>query len=88
MKWTASIPPNTPVRVSAGIDSADDYIRLSAELQKVSVVKRFIPLRATPEGLELSLELSTGMPGFRRLLGDDVLVAGDSDAVPVTFHMR
>lgn len=80
-------PGTYTVRVT-GIDSADDYIRLSAELQKVSVVKRFIPLRATPEGLELSLELSTGMPGFRRLLGNDVLVAGDSDAVPVTFHMR
>lgn len=80
-------PGTYTVRVT-GIDSADDYIRLSAQLQKVSVVKRFIPLRATPEGLELSLELTTGMPGFRRLLDDDVLVPGDSDAVPATFHMR
>lgn len=80
-------PGTYAVRIT-GIDSADDYIRLSAQLQKVSVVKRFIPLRATPEGLELSLELSTGMAGFRRLIDDGVLVPGDSDAVPATFHMR
>ena len=80
-------PGTYTVRVT-GIDSAEDYIRLSAQLQKVSVVKRFIPLRATPEGLELRLELSTGMAGFRRLLDDGVLVPGDSDAVPATFHMR
>lgn len=80
-------PGTYAVRIT-GIDSADDYIRLSAQLQKVSVVKRFIPLRATPEGLDLNLELSTGMAGFRRLLDDDVLVAGDSDDVPATFYLR
>jgi hypothetical protein len=79
-----------------GIDSADDYIRLSAQLQKVSVVKHFIPNRATPEGLELTLDLSTGMAGFRRLVDDEVLVAGsDSDQEPGegdigmhVFHLR
>jgi hypothetical protein len=80
-------PGTYTVRIT-GIDSAEDYVRLSAQLQKVSVVKRFIPLRATPEALELSLELSTGMAGFRRLLDDDVLVPGDADAVPATFHLR
>lgn len=80
-------PGSYPVVVT-GIDSADDYIRLSAELQKVSVVKRFIPVRATPEGLELTLELSTGMAGFRRLVDDDVLVAGEGDAVPQVLILR
>ena len=80
--------PGSYAVMVTGIDSADDYIRLSAQLQKVSVVKRFVPLRATPEGLELRLELSTGMAGFKRLLDDGVLVAGDSDAIPQTFHLR
>jgi hypothetical protein len=71
-----------------GIDSADDYIRLSAQLQKVSVVKRFVPVRATSDGLELMLDLSTGMSGFKRLIDDDVLVTGDSDAVPQVFQLR
>jgi hypothetical protein len=83
-------PGSYPIRVT-GIDSADDYIRLSAQLQKVSVVKRFVPTRATPEGLELTLELSTGMAGFKRLLDDGVLVAADSDGDEVgvqVFHLR
>lgn len=83
-------PGSYSVRVT-GIDSADDYMRLSAQLQKVSVVKHFVPTRATPEGLELTLELSTGMPGFKRLLDDDVLVAADSDGDEVgvqVFHLR
>ena len=87
-RGTGGGTPGTYTVLVTGIDSADDYIRLSAQLQKVSVVKRFVPLRATPAGLELSLELSTGMPGFRRLLDDGVLVPGDSDAVPTTFQMR
>lgn len=78
------------IRVT-GIDSADDYMRLSAQLQKVSVVKNFIPLRATPEGLDLTVDLSTGMPGFRRLVDRDVLVAADvpDDEVGVeVFQLR
>ena len=52
------------------------------------MVKRFVPVRATPDGLELMLELSTGMSGFKRLIDDDVLVSGDSDAVPQVFQLR
>lgn len=83
-------PGTYDIRVT-GIDSADDYIRLSAQLQKVSVVKHFVPLRATPEGLDLRLDLSTGMPGFRRLVDRDVLVAadtGEGDVGVQTFQLR
>lgn len=80
--------PGTYRILVTGINSAAGYMRLSAQLQKVSVVKHFVPLRATPEGLELELELSTGMAGFKRLIDSDVLVPGDSDAVPQVFHLR
>lgn len=80
--------PGSYAVLVTGIDSADDYIRLSAELQKVSVVKRFVPLRATPEGLEMTLELSTGMAGFRRLVDDEVLVVGEGDALPQVLILR
>ena len=92
----AGRPGSYPVLVT-GIDSADDYIRLSAQLQKVAVVKDFVPVRATPQGLELTLDLSTGMGGFKRLIDQDVLVPGDSDATPdgeivvagpQVFHLR
>lgn len=80
--------PGSYAVVVTGIDSADDYIRLSSELQKVSVVKGFVPVRATPEGLELTLSLSTGLPGFRRLIDEDVLVVGEGDAMPLTLMLR
>ena len=59
------------------IDSTDDYIRLAAQLERISVVKRVVPIRATADSLEADLELSTGLAGFRRLLDKSVLVAAD-----------
>jgi len=44
-------------------------------------------LRATPDGLELDLELTSGLSGFRRMVDrDDVLV--DSEGEPPTFRLR
>ena len=73
----------------AGIDNTDDYIRLSALLQKVSVVRAFRPVRAVPGTLDVQLDLSTGLAGFRRLAGD-ALVADDTvaDGAPVVFRLR
>ena len=34
------------------------------------------------------LDLSTGMSGFKRLIDEEVLVAGDSDAVPQVLQLR
>lgn len=72
--------PGTYRMVFTGLDSSDDYIRLSAELQRISVVKSFAPVRATPEGLEADVALSTGLSGFRRLLNDDVVVPEEGDS--------
>lgn len=60
--------------VFGGISGSDDFIRLSGHLQGLSVVQRITPVRATADGLELELELLTGLPGFRRLADERVLV--------------
>jgi hypothetical protein len=57
-----------------GIDSSEDFMRLSGYLQGIAVVRHITPVRATPAGLEVDLDLATGMEGFRRLIDDDVLV--------------
>ena len=49
-----------------GIDSADDYLRLAGYLEGVSLVKRVIPVSATPDVLELDLELATGIANFAK----------------------
>lgn len=61
----------------AGIHSSDDFIRLSATLQGMAVVRRIVPVRATADGVEFELELVTGLPGFRRMIDDRVLVEVD-----------
>lgn len=57
-----------------GIDSSDDFIRLAGYLQKLSVIRRSTPTRATPDGLEYELELVSGMPGLNRMLARDAVV--------------
>ena len=73
----------------AGIDGTDDYIRLSALLQKVSVVRAFRPVHAMPGTLDVQLDLSTGLAGFRRLAGDALEPADDTaDGAPPVFRLR
>ncbi|MDQ3494030.1 MAG: DUF2066 domain-containing protein, partial [Pseudomonadota bacterium] len=73
-----------------GIRSADDFIRLSAALQSASVVRRITPVRATPERLELDLDLLTGLSGFRRVVDSSVLVEvpGAVEGEPPVFRLR
>jgi hypothetical protein len=70
-----------------GINSGDDYMRLSGYLQGLAVVRRITPLRATPDGLELDLELTSGLSGFRRMVDKDDVLAG-SEGEPPTFRLR
>lgn len=81
--------------VFTGLRSGDDYIRLSALLQDMSVVRGITPIRATPDGLEVDLDLATGLPGFRRMIDGDALIevgAQDEAAGPIVapavFNLR
>jgi hypothetical protein len=72
-----------------GLDGSQDYMQLMAWLHSQSMVRDVKPLRATPERLELELELTTGLAGLRRVLDDELLVeegAGDGDSA--TFRVR
>ncbi|GAA4860998.1 DUF2066 domain-containing protein [Luteimonas vadosa] len=80
-KAGTAAPPGEHRVVFTGLHSADDFIRLSAYLQSTSVVRRITPVRATPEALELELDLLTGLSGFRRVVDESVLAAvSDGDA--------
>ncbi|RBH39378.1 DUF2066 domain-containing protein, partial [Xanthomonas oryzae] len=57
--------------VITGISSADDYLRVSAALQGVSVLRSIRPVSANGDRMELDLELLTGISGLNRMLGDD-----------------
>jgi Uncharacterized protein conserved in bacteria len=75
------------------LNSADDWLRVSASLQAHPMLKSIRPLRATGDRLELDLELMTGLAGFNRLLGADAalvpvsatpMVGQTADGVPAT----
>ncbi len=70
-----------------GIDSTEDYIRLSAYLQKQPLVKRITPLRAAGNTAEFQLELATGVSGLKRMAERDGVIAGGEGEPPV-FQLR
>ncbi|MGY8563812.1 DUF2066 domain-containing protein [Paracidovorax citrulli] len=78
--------------VVTGLNSAEDYLRLAAGLRKSPVVRNITPLRAAGDRLELSLELTTGLPGLNRMLGENGVIVPlaplpvpiDEDAAPGT----
>jgi len=74
----AKAPPSEPAGtyrlVFTGLRSAEDYLRLSAALQRMPVVRGIVPARADGDRVELDLELLTGVSGFNRMLGPDAPV--------------
>ncbi|HHW4678060.1 MAG TPA: DUF2066 domain-containing protein [Xylella sp.] len=62
----------------SGIHNANDYLRVSAVLQGLPVVRGIFPVKASAERLEVSLDLMTGITGLNRMLG------GDSPLQPVS----
>lgn len=83
----AGSPGNYRV-VFTGINSAESYARLLNQLQRVSVVRGFTPVSASGDSLELELNLSAGLPAFRRLIDSSVLVADESGGDTPTFRVR
>ena len=59
-------------------------------LQKLAVVRRITPVRATPQGLEYELELVSGLPGFNRMLdkGGVVQTLEGLEGQPPVYQLR
>lgn len=84
-KAPASGPAGTYRVLFTGIDSTDDFLRLSSALQGMTVVRRITPVRAVGSTLEVDLELLSGVSGFRRMLDGDSPIAGGEGDPPVFF---
>ncbi|MFC0678817.1 DUF2066 domain-containing protein [Lysobacter korlensis] len=70
-----------------GLRSGDDYIRLMGYLQKQAVVRRIVPVTASPDRLVLQLELVSGVEGFKRATAKDGVLAADEGDEPA-FRLR
>lgn len=74
-------PPGSYAVTFTGIHSSDDYMRLTGYLDKLAIVRKITPQRATPDSVTFSLDLASGLSGFRRMADrDDVIVAAEGDA--------
>jgi hypothetical protein len=80
-------PAGTYRVLFTGIRSTDDYLRLTGHLQKMAVVRRITPVRASGDTLELDLELVSGLAGFRRTMGDEAPFTG-GEGEPPAYQMR
>ncbi len=80
-------PPGRYRITFTSVGSGDDFIRLSAYLQKLSVVRGITPIQATPDSIEFELDLVSGPTGFKRAVsGDGVLDGMDGDLS--TYRLR
>lgn len=61
--------------IVSGLDNAEDYMRLVAGLRETAVVRNVTPVNASGNRLELSLDLTTGLPGLNRMLGENGVIA-------------
>ncbi|KRG67983.1 DUF2066 domain-containing protein [Pseudoxanthomonas dokdonensis] len=68
-----------------GINSTADYIRLMSALQSNVVVRNITPVSANGSTLELDLDLVSGLPGFKQMLGNDSILVGGEGEPPVFF---
>lgn len=85
LKPTAVI--GTQQVIIAGINSSEDYVRVSAYLQGLAIVKRITPVRATPDSLELDLQVEGGLSGLRKAIGNNGVLSGGEGDQPV-FRLR
>lgn len=74
-----------------GIRSQGDYLRLIAYLQGLPVVRRVVPVEATPSSLRLQLDLGVGLKGFRSMVasgGTLRAAAGDDGGGTARFQLQ
>lgn len=74
----------------AGIQNANEYLRLIGYLEKHAQVGRIVPVRAGPEQAVFTLELKQGLAGFRNAVARDGVVAAVEGAEEgaVVFDVR
>ncbi|GAB3103897.1 DUF2066 domain-containing protein [Lysobacter terrae] len=86
-RGTAS-PPGVYAVTFTGIDSSDDYMRLAGYLDKLGIVGKITPQRATGEGVTFALELTSGLAGFKRMTERDEVIAPVVEGDASVYRLR
>lgn len=87
----AKVPVSEPAgtyRVAVtGLSGAEDYLQVSALLQRLAVVRRIVPVRANADRVEFDLELLTGLSGLDRMLGQHAPIV-PVEGAPGEYRIR
>ena len=67
---------------------SDDYVRTMGYLEGIGIVRKIVLLGATDDRLRMQLDLSTGMEGFRSVIGVGQVLEADADPNGTVFHLR
>ncbi|RDZ29373.1 DUF2066 domain-containing protein [Lysobacter silvisoli] len=89
-RGSAAGPPGVYRVAFTNLNSSDDYIRLSGYLQRLAVVRKITPVRASAEMVEFDLDLISGLQGLRRMTeGGDVVEAQEGlEGQPPVYRLR
>ncbi|HEU0307043.1 MAG TPA: DUF2066 domain-containing protein, partial [Lysobacter sp.] len=80
-------PPGSYAVTFTGINSSDDYMRLAGYLDNLAIVRRITPQRAAPDSVTFSLDLASGLSGFKRMADRDGVIVADEGDTPI-YRLR
>ena len=81
-------PPGTFVIAIDGVRTADDYVRAMGYVEGLGIVRKIVLLRAVGNRLDMQLDLSTGLEGFRSVIAVGQVLEIASDGPNPVFRLR
>jgi hypothetical protein len=71
-----------------GLHSGDDYVRAMGYLEGLGIVRKIVLISAVDDHLRMQLDLSTGMEGFRNVVGVGQVLEVVTDGDSPVFRLR
>jgi len=71
-----------------GLRSGDDYVRAMGYLEGLGIIRKIVLIDAVDDRLRMQLELSTGLEGFRNVVGVGQVLEVVTDGDSPVFRLR
>lgn len=81
-------PPGAYTVTFTGIRSSNDYMRLAGYLDNLAIVRKITPQHANADSVTFSLDLASGLPGFKRMADRDGVIIAAEGETAVVYRLR
>ena len=71
-----------------GVRTGDDYVRAMGYLEGIGIVRKIVLLGATGDRLRMQLDLSTGIEGFRNVIGVGQVLELETEGDAPVFRLK